>query len=348
MANRKQQNIIKILGYLLIKYERNKVFWFMLVIAFSFLLKIPIITASQKIISSPKTERNKTIAIVIRSQQIAAYNEAIDGFEEGCKGMDITVNAIYDLKGDTEESKRVIQAIRNREQKPQLILAIGVLAATLAKDQFADIPVIFCMVINHERFNLRGANITGISSEASLEDQFTLLREILGLRKNVGVIYDPKKTGKIISDAINVAKKFEINLLKREVSSEREVDAALKDIINDIDALWIIPDGTVITKDSLDAILKNTLKKRLPTFCTSNALVKAGALISISPDYAYTGFQAAQLAQTLLNNQTITSLGIKQPDKLKLTINTHVAEMIGINLSSLRSRSDIIFYHENK
>lgn len=320
----------------------------MLVIAFSFLLKIPIITASQKIISSPKTERNKTIAIVIRSQQIAAYNEAIDGFEEGCKGMDITVNAIYDLKGDTEESKRVIQAIRNREQKPQLILAIGVLAATLAKDQFADIPVIFCMVINHERFNLRGANITGISSEASLEDQFTLLREILGLRKNVGVIYDPKKTGKIISDAINVAKKFEINLLKREVSSEREVDAALKDIINDIDALWIIPDGTVITKDSLDAILKNTLKKRLPTFCTSNALVKAGALISISPDYAYTGFQAAQLAQTLLNNQTITSLGIKQPDKLKLTINTHVAEMIGINLSSLRSRSDIIFYHENK
>lgn len=200
------------------------------------------------------------------------------------------------------------------------------------------------MVINHERFNLEGANVTGISSEASLEDQFAILKEILGTQKNVGVIYDPTKTGKIISEATAVAERFEFNLIKTEVLSEKEVAAALKNSIKGIDALWIVPDGTVVTKDSLDAIFKKTLKNRLPTFCTSSAIVKAGALISISPDYRYTGLQAAQLAQTLLNAPTTTSLGVKQPDKLTLTLNTQTAEIIGINLSSIKSRDDIVLY----
>lgn len=344
MTNHKRQYGIKISGRFLVNHEDTRFCWYMLIFATAFLLTVPMVIASQKSTSDRQAKINSNIATVIQSQQIAAYNEAIKGFEEACKGKNIAINAVYDLKGDADESKRIIRAIRNSEQKPQLVLAVGVLAATVAKDQFPDIPVIFCMVINHERFNLRGANVTGISAEASLEDQFTILKEVLGFRKNVGVIYDPRKTGKIISEAINMAKRFEINLLKKEVLSEREVGAALKNIIHDIDAFWIIPDGTVITRDSLDMIFKKTLKERIPTFCTSDAIVKAGALVSISPDYAYTGQQAASLAQILLHNPTMLSLGTKQPEKLKITLNTSVAEMIGINISSFKSRSDIVFY----
>ncbi|MDE1889342.1 MAG: hypothetical protein KGI30_03670, partial [Planctomycetota bacterium] len=71
---------------------------------------------------------------------------------------------------------------------------------------------------------------------------------------------------------------------------------------------------------------------------------KGGALISISPDYASTGLQASQIAQKLLNNPATTSLGIKQPDKLKITVNTTTAKLIGIDLSPLRSRTDIVLY----
>ncbi|NUO08975.1 MAG: ABC transporter substrate-binding protein [Candidatus Brocadia sp.] len=318
--------------------------WFILIFPFYAVLQAPAWAAGKEITPLRKTHANEDTVIIIRSQSIAAYNEAIKGFEEGCKEENITIRAIYDLKGDADEGKRVVQNIKGDKLKPKLILAIGVLAATLVKEQFTDIPIIFCMVINHERFNLQGTNITGISSEASLEDQFTLLKEILGKHKNVGVIYDPIKTGKIISEATIVAKKIEFNLIKTEVSYEKEVASALKNIINKIDALWMIPDGTVITKDSLDIIFRMTLKKHLPTFCTSSAIVKAGALISISPDYVYTGLQAAQLAKTLLHDAATGSLGIKQPEKLKLTLNTQTAEIIGINLSSITSRANIVLY----
>ena len=283
-------------------------------------------------------------AIVIRSQPIAAYNEAIKGFEAGCNRNRISVDAVYDLKGDMDEGKRVIKNIKDNKLRPALILAVGVLATTLVKEQFTDIPIIFCMVINNERFNLEGANISGISSEASVKDQFTILKELLGTHKNVGVLYDPMKTGKIVADAMVVTKRLEFNLIKTEVKSEDEVASALKNMVNKIDALWIIPDGTVVTKESLETILKVSLKHRIPVFCTSSAIVKAGALVSISPDYRQTGIQAAQLAQTLLNSPTVISLGVKQPDKLKITLNTQTAGVIRVDISPLRSRPDVVLY----
>ena len=317
------------------KYPKTKptvLFWFIITFLFQTSFLIHNVTAAENTV------------FIIRSQQISAYNEAIEGFEEGCKGKNISIKAIYDLQGDAEEGKRVVQNIKDNKIKPNLILAVGVLAATIAKEQFPDIPIIFCMVINHERFNLGGANITGISSEASVEDQFALLKELLGAHKNVGVIYDPAKTGKIISEATVITRKFEFNLVKSEVLSEKDVESELKNITNKIDALWVIPDSTVITKKSLNVIFKITREHHLPIFCTSDAIVKAGALVSVSPDYEYTGIQAAHMAQTLLNSPTTTSLGIKHPDKLKLTLNTQTAEIIGINLSSMQSYPNVILY----
>ena len=282
--------------------------------------------------------------IVIQSQPIAAYNEAIKGFEESCKRNNVSIAGIYDLKGDIDEGKRVIKNIKDDKRRPDLILAVGILATTLVKEQFTNVPIIFCMVINHERFNLEGANVTGISSEASTRDQFAVLKELLGTQRNVGVIYDPMKTGRIVSEADLVAKRFEFNLLKAEVESESEVASALTGMVNKIDALWIVPDGTVVTKESLEIILKMSLKHRLPVFCTSSAIVRAGALVSISPDYRQTGIQAAQLAQTLLTNSTVISLGVKQPDKLKVTLNTQTAGIIRVDISPLRSRPDVVLY----
>ncbi len=282
--------------------------------------------------------------MVIQSQPIAAYGEAIKGFEEACQRNNISIAKIYDLRGDIDEGKRVIKNIKDNKLRPALILAVGVLASTLVKDQFTDIPIIFCMVINHERFNLEGANITGISSEASIGDQFGVLKTLLGAGKNVGVIYDPNETGSIISEAVFIAGKFGFELIKTEVTSGDEITSALKNMVDKIDALWIVPDSTVVTKGSLEMILKAALKHRLPVFCTSSAIVKAGALVSISPDYRQTGIQAAQLAQELLNSPTVISLGVKQPDKLKVTLNTQTAGIIRVDISSLRSRPDIVYY----
>ncbi len=280
----------------------------------------------------------------MRSHQVIAYDDAIKGFQEGCKDYGITVRDIYDLNGDAETGKKVVLGIKNSKSPPDLILAVGVLAATLAKEYFTDIPVIFCLVINHERFNFQGSNIVGISSEAATEDQFLAIKELLVGRKRLGVIYDPIQTEKLVAEAIPLAQKHDFDLITKKIASEKDIPAALDAIINKIDVLWMIPDSTVITKEALSVILKKVQKHRIPTFCTSSSIVKSGALASVAIDYTQTGFQAAKIAQSLLFHKKETPPGVRHPEKLKWTLNEKTAKWLGINIAPFESRSNVTVY----
>lgn len=294
-----------------------------------------------KVIASEKT------VSIIRSNRITAYDEAIEGFKEGCERKSISTKEVYDLNGDIEEGIKVIRNIKADKQRPDLILAVGILAATLARKQFTDIPIIFCMVVYHERFNLRGPNISGISTEVPLKEQFVVLKKILGKKKNVGVIYNPfyiENVEKIISEVVRVTKQFELNLIARKVRTKREIISALKEIVKKIDVLWIIPDASIMTEDMLSEILKTAMKHRLPTFCNSKAFVKSGALVSVSPDYKHIGYQAARMAQTLLNSPTVVSLGIKQPEQINVFLNTLTATSIGVNICQLKTCTNTTLY----
>ena len=327
-----------------IPHKTALVFWVILVFFSANLLQSFQLTASELPSVLSDNRRDEKTVIVIRSHQVVAYDDAIKGFQEGCKDKGIIVRDIYDLNGDAETGKKVVLGIKNSKSPPDLVLVVGVLAATLAKEYFTDIPVIFCLVINHERFNFKGSNIVGISSEAATEDQFSAIKELLGGRRRLGVIYDPIQTEKLVAEAIPLAKKYDFDLITKKIASEKDVAAALDAIINKIDVLWMIPDSTVITQDALSVILKKVQIQHIPTFCTSSAIVKAGALASIAIDYTQTGFQAAKIAQSLLFHNKETPPGVRYPEKLKWTLNTKTAKWLGINIAPFESRSDVTLY----
>ncbi|MBF8277339.1 MAG: hypothetical protein HW390_2412 [Candidatus Brocadiaceae bacterium] len=329
---------------LFIPHKTALVFWVILGFFSANLLQSFQLTASEPPSVLSDNRRDEKTVIVIRSHQVVAYDDAIKGFQEGCKDKGITVRDIYDLNGDAETGKKVVLGIKNSKSPPDLVLVVGVLAATLAKEYITDIPVIFCLVINHERFNFKGSNIVGISSEAATEDQFSAIKELLGGRRRLGVIYDPIQTEKLVAEAIPLAKKYDFDLITKKIASEKDVAAALDAIINKIDVLWMIPDSTVITQDALSIILKKVQIQHIPTFCTSSAIVKAGALASIAIDYTQTGFQAAKIAQSLLFHSKETPPGVRHPEKLKWTLNTKTAKWLGINIAPFESRSNVTLY----
>ncbi len=327
-----------------IPHRTALVFWFVLAFFSANLLQSFQLAASEPPSVLSDNRRNEKSVIVIRSHQIVAYDDAIKGFQEGCKDYGITVRDVYDLNGDAEAGKKVVLGIKSSKVPPDLILVVGVLATTLAKEYITEIPVIFCLVINHERFNFKASNIVGISSEAATEDQFLAIKELLAGRKRLGVIYDPIQTENLVEEAIPLAQKHGFDLVTKKIASERDIEAALDAIINKIDVLWMVPDTTTITKDALSAVLKKAQKQRIPTFCTSSAIVKAGALASVSIDYTQTGFQAAKIAQSLLFHKEETLPGVRNPEKLKWSLNTKTAKWLEIDIAPFASRSDVTLY----
>lgn len=281
-------------------------------------------------------------AVVIKSQNISAYNNAVKGFQEECFRNNITIKSIYDLNGKMKTGQKIARKVR--KEKPDIILTIGVLATTVVKEKIKDIPIVFCMVINHPRFQLTEPNITGISTEVAIEDQLKGYQSVVGPFKNMGVIYDPSKTGNIIASAEKKVEAAGINLVKYEIDSSEEVSAAMESLMGKIDALWLLPDSTVITKKSFGLIKTTTLENKIPLLCTSEIFVKAGALAAVSSDHKDIGRQAARLTGKILELSAPGSLGIVYPDHFKLTINTDTAEKLGIKLEALLENSKINFY----
>ncbi len=281
-------------------------------------------------------------AVVIKSQNLSAYNDVMEGFREHCAQNDINIKAVYDLNGKMRIGNKIVRKIK--KELPDIILTIGVLASTVAKGEIKDIPIIFCMVINHARFQLAGPNITGISTEIAIEDQLKGYRSILGTLKNISVIYDPSKTGNIIENAEAEMKDHGVNLNRYEVTSSKMIPDVMENLTGKITALWLLPDSTVITRKSFGLIKSKTLENKVPLLCTSDVFVKAGALAAVFADYKCIGRQAAHLANKLLGMPAPSSLGIVNPHSLKLAINTDTAEKLGLNLEVVQRLPQIIVY----
>ena len=268
------------------------------------------------------------------------YEQAYEGFKNIYKGK----TRQYDLHGNLMESKKVIRKIR--EQAPDLIVAIGLLAATVANENFRKIPIVFCSVVDPERFSLVGDSITGVTLNVPVPETLSQIRNLFPEARKIGVLYDPRKSRTIVEQAENLGKTLGYSLIKQKVSSDRALPNAIRTILRKSDLLWIIPDSTIITPDSIDYIILNSFEDHIPVFTFSEDLVKKGALVALSPDYVGIGEQAGHLALSVLSGKTPGSLSIQTADKNRLIINQIVANKLGLklNIKAVDIDTEVIIY----
>lgn len=277
---------------------------------------------------------------ILKSSDIAAYNQAVAGFKASLPAGTNFVE--YDMQGDVAKGRKQAQKIRASDAA--LVLAVGLKAALVAKLEIIDTPVIFCMVLDPAKHDLKAPNMTGILLEVPIERQLSTLRAVLPAARRVGVLYDPEKTGPFVEEARRRAKALGLDLVARAVSSEKEVPAALRALVPQVDTLWLIPDSTVLTEDSLRFLLNTALEATIPVLGFSPDLVKSGALIGLSVNYEDLGRQGGLLAKSILNGQSGPPLGLAQPDRLRLSLNLKTAKFLGITVApDLVNRADDVY-----
>lgn len=278
-------------------------------------------------ILTPARAKAQTVA-VIKSHDIEPFNKALAGFTAACPDP-ITE---YNLRGSESGKKEIIKHII--AGKPRFVLAIGALAARVAKEEIHDIPVIFLMVANPRKHSLEGKNIAGIALEIPVERQFAAYKSLAPTIRTIGVIYDPEKTGATVTEAGGVAEKLGLKLLASPVASQKQVPAALRSMLGKIDALWMVADDTVVTPESFKFLTLTAFENNLPFMAVSDIFVEVGALASLSPDYADIGRQACQLVTEIASGRlSLGKVNIFPPAKVNLAVNLKTAVKIGLTLS---------------
>jgi putative ABC transport system substrate-binding protein len=266
---------------------------------------------------------------ILKSADLAAYNQAVAGFKAAMPSSTTFIE--YDMQGDVARGQKLARKIRASDAT--LLLAVGVKAALVAKLEIVDIPVIFCMVLDPAKHDLKAPNMTGIRLEIPINRQFSAMRSVLPSLKRIGVLYDPEKTGHLVEEARLLAKSMGLELVAKQVNTEKEVPPALRALLSQVEALWLVPDSTVLTEDSLKFVLGTALDLNVPVVGFSSELVRSGALVGLSVSYQDVGRQAGVLAKKILTDEYKPSSATLPPDRLRLALNLKTAKFLGITIS---------------
>jgi putative tryptophan/tyrosine transport system substrate-binding protein len=264
--------------------------------------------------------------VILKSSEIAAYDDAVKGFIATAPSGAIYTE--HNLRGDLELGRNIAKKIRSSDVS--LVVAVGLKAALVAKSELADIPVVYMMILDPQKHQLNGANMTGTLLEIPVERQLKLLHTFLPNKHRLGILYDPSKTSSRIRDAEIQAGANEYHLQGFPVASEKEVPQQLRALLSSVDALWLMPDSTVLTDESIRFILESALAQHVPVIGFSPEFTRLGALLSLSVNYGEVGRETGLLAKRILDGERILPLKPMPVERLKITVNLKTARFLGI------------------
>ena len=112
----------------------------------------------------------------------------------------------------------------------------------------------------------------------------------------------------------------------------------IKSMVDQIAALWLIPDTTVLTPSTMEYLAYFSLTNKIPIFGFSEKLLMHGAAAVVVFDIDDMGRQAAHIATRILEGVQAASIAVQEPAKVDLRLNYTVLKNLGLNGTDVPSR----------
>jgi putative ABC transport system substrate-binding protein len=288
-------------------------------------MKCGLIVLTVSIVFSVPTARALD-AVVVKSSDIRLYDAAISGFQDEFKG---TLTVLTMKSKATRDTTALIDQIRNKQ--PQVIVTVGLSATRTMTAVFTRIPIVFCMAVHHKKHKLKTGNSTGVEIGPRPREQLAAFTRVIPGLQRVGLIYNPKVTGHFVGQVEQAARELDLTLVARKVNQRSQVLDALKVVANSSDAIWLIRDQTVMSREFFNYALILQADKKIPLLAFSPVFVEKGAVACFAAQYRDQGRQAAELATAILNGTDPADLPVQAP-RGTLYINTRAAGVANVKI----------------
>ena len=268
------------------------------------------------------TVRARTVMLVV-SNDDAFSQKIIAGFKKSFSGVMEETN----LFGLEDRSRQLGDSLAGNQ--PRLFIAIGNLAAKTAKQYCSNCPVLYAASSVSEGIDLSGPNIYGISNIPNPAKMMENIRVVFPEVKNVGLIYQPKNTGKLVPAFQAAASRNGLALNAVSISQMKEVPKAFDQLAATIDLLLLLEDPGVITNDTLPYLFINSIKRKIPMFVSNEDLLKKCGAAGYAQDPEQLGVELAGFASEIL--QSKASGGKTKSISGSLLLNKKIAQMYDYN-----------------
>jgi len=257
--------------------------------------------------------------LVLESRRDPAFDEALSGFRSN-RNLSERVIVLADY-ADVDITRIV------REDQPALVLALGDRALEAAR-KLRQTPVIALISLGIHNRHASHANLTGIGMFAPPERYLSLLQ---GMKKHrIGLIYHPAKSGWYVQQARQLAQRMGIELVTREVSTPRDTLTQLSSLAGRVDALWMLPDATAVTRETVEAYFRFSQEHSVPVVSFASAYLGLGAAAVLEIDRSELGRQASDMSSAILKGTEASDIPLAYPRRVQLRINPSVLKHLGI------------------
>jgi putative tryptophan/tyrosine transport system substrate-binding protein len=254
--------------------------------------------------------------LVVQSLRSPMYEDALKGFKSVCPAKTRTL--VLSDYADAELARVV------REECPRLVLTVGDSALAAAR-KIRNVPVVALMALGIPHQENPSANLAGVDLFVKPERYLSLFKKIKARR--IGIVHDPSKTGWYLARARQAAKQLGLELVVREVNSPRQAIGQLNSLKGSVDALWVFPDSTAVTSETLEAFFLFSQGQSIPVVSFSAAHLKLGAVLVLEIDRNEMGRQAGEMAELLLSANGL-ELEVASPRKVTVKSNDAIAKRL--------------------
>jgi putative ABC transport system substrate-binding protein len=272
--------------------------------------------------------------VLLRSGPLAPYEAAARGFRAAGPGAIVELS-LADLPPAALER-------RLSELRPDAVVALGLKAALFARERLERTPIVFCAVHNYKESNLRGAWLTGVAVEIPPSAELAALLAVAPGARRVAILHGPDHAGPL-REARAAASAAGVTLVDTPVASLSDLPKAARAAAARADALWMPADPAVATPEAFRFLRELSLAQKKPLLVFSDALVRAGALAGVAPDYVRAGALAAAAVQRIRAGERAEDIPIAVVRDARMVINSSTARALGLDFQAdLARRAQVL------
>jgi len=275
--------------------------------------------------------------LIISGDQQKSTNRSVKGIKQTIASSSIQADVDFFMLNSGQSGVDSLDSFI-RKFSPDVLVTVGTRCTKITRGLGHAIPIVFASVLNPvtsgfaQEHGYPQPGVTGASLDIDVGLQLDRFKKLVPNLKKVGILYS-ERTMHIVEQASNWSDRHEIELVKYEVKSAKDVPKGVETLTHSCDGLWAIPDDLIYTPQSTKHILLESFRTKIPIMGFSPSFVKSGALFALIVDHKFVGVQAGEMVVKILAGTPIERLAISTPEAPYLYINKKTADRLRLDIA---------------
>jgi putative ABC transport system substrate-binding protein len=273
------------------------------------------------------TADEPAVALVV-SRKIRPYVQVTDGVLDQLSQTGVRADVFFLSPGDDGVSDQVADRLISGSYG--LAAAVGPEAAALVWGIGFTGKKMYAALLDPDAVAQMPETACGISLRIPVPVQVGTLADSFPSLQKIGLLFDPTHNQWFFDAAVTAAETWQapFEIVPMPVTARNQIARVLNDNLGRIDAVWMIPDPTVISEKLIQYVIKQALYANAGVIGYNAYFIRAGSFFSFEFDYRELGRQAGDVMNGFLAGRPCISV----PPVFDTRVNMKMVEKLGLTV----------------